>query len=162
MVKYLQTPMIEYRLATEDDIDDLVSLRIIFLQEAEEIDSSKSTEELRKSLYDYFEDKLATGSFSSWLAVENGRIIATSGLSFHIVPPSFGNPSGEEAYLMNMYTLPKYRKKGIGGELLVKTLEGAKRRGIKKIRLHTTAIGKSLYEKRGFVNSNSEMILVLD
>ena len=52
---------------------------------------------------------------------------------------------------MNMYTLPEYRKQGIGGNLLNKILNEARKRGIRKIRLHTTDIDKSLYEKKGFV-----------
>lgn len=153
--------MVDYRLTTMEDIGNLVLLRMIFLQEAEEVGSSSSAEELKKSLYSYFKEKIPNKLFVSWLAEDEGKIIATSGLSFHVVPPSYENPLGEEAYLMNMYTLPEYRKQGIGGNLLNKILNEARKRGIRKIRLHTTDIGKSLYEKKGFVETKSEMVLLL-
>lgn len=153
--------MVNYRLTTMEDIDNLVLLRIIFLQEAEEVEPSSPIEELKKSLYNYFKEKIPNKLFVSWLAEDEGKIIATSGLSFHVVPPSYENPSGEEAYLMNMYTLPEYRKQGIGGNLLDKTVNEAKKRGTRKIRLHTTDIGKPLYEKKGFVETKSEMVLLL-
>jgi len=151
--------MLSYRLATIDDIDDLVSLRIIFLQEAEEVNPSISVDEMKASLYNYFKDKISSNLFVSWLAFDEEKIVATSGMSFHIVPPSHGNLTGEEAYLMNMYTLPEYRKQGIGGELLNRTIEEAWKRGIRKIRLNATAIGRSLYEKRGFKEETSAMVL---
>ena len=154
--------MINFRLATLEDIDELVSLRISFLQEAEEVDSSKPTDEVKSFLYKYFKEKIPNELFVSWLATENNKIIATSGISFHVVPPYLGNPSGEEAYLMNMYTLPKYRKQGIGTKLLDKTVEEAKMRGIKKIRLSSTTIGRPLYIKKGFVEDNSEMVLLFN
>ena len=153
--------MVNYRLTTMEDIDNLVLLRIIFLQEAEEVEPSSPIEELKKSLYNYFKEKIPNKLFVSWLAEDEGKIIATSGLSFHVVPPSYENPSGEEAYLMNMYTLPEYRKQGIGGNLLDKTVNEAKKRGTRKIRLHTTDIGKPLYEKQAFVETKSELVLLL-
>ena len=59
-----------------------------------------------------------------------------------------------------MYTLPEYRKKGTGSILLDKSVDEAKKRRIKKIRLHATDIGRSLYEKKGFVSKNIEMVLL--
>lgn len=67
-------------------------------------------------------------------------IVATSGVSFSTVPPSFGNVSGEEAYVMNMYTLPRARKKGIGTILLGKIIEEITEKKIKKVRLLTTEL----------------------
>jgi len=89
-------------------------------------------------------------------------IVATSGVSFSTVPPSFGNVSGGEAYIMNMYTLPRARKKGIGGTLLGKLIEDMAKKKIKKVRLITTELGKLLYIRAGFKESNSEMVLNLD
>ena len=124
--------MVNYRLTTMEDIDNLVLLRIIFLQEAEEVEPSSPIEELKKSLYNYFKEKISNKLFVSWLAEDEGKIIATSGLSFHVVPPSYENPSGEEAYLMNMYTLPEYRKQRIGGNLLDRTINEARKKRDKK------------------------------
>ena len=154
--------MIKYRLATEEDVEELVKLRIEFLHEAEEIDPSTPSDVLRSNLTNYFQTRLLDGSFITWLATTSEKIVGTSGMLFQTYPPFFGNPTGEEAYIMNMYTLQEHRGKGIGTTLLEKLIEEASNRKITRIRLHATDIGRAIYGKRGFEDTNSEMILKLD
>ena len=154
--------MTQYRRAKLDDIEELVKLRIKFLYEAEKISKETSSDLLQKSLINYFTTHLKNKEFVAWLAVEDNMIIGTSGVCFNFVPPSFGNISGVEAYIMNMYTLPEARKKGVGTVLLGKLIEDITERKVKKARLITTEIGKSLYLKAGFQENNSEMVLCLE
>ncbi len=154
--------MIKYRRATEKDIDKLVELRIEFLYEAENISKDTPFEELRNSLYDFFQRNMKSEHFISWIAVQEEKIIATSGLVFYGIPPLFENISGREAYLMNMYTIPSFRRKGIGTELLKKLIEEVRKRSIRKVRLITSEYGKQLYEKNGFKYNENEMYFLLD
>ena len=154
--------MIQYRRAQLNDIEELVKLRIQFLYEAEKIEKEKSSHLLQKSLTNYFTIHLKNEEFIAWFAVEDSVIIGTSGVCFSVVPPSFGNITGGEAYIMNMYTLPEARKKGVGTKLLEKIIEDVAERKINKVRLITTEIGKSLYLKTGFKENNSEMVLNLE
>ncbi len=154
--------MVHYRKATLTDVENLVNLRIKFLYEAEKIDEETPSDLLEESLSKYFTIHLQNGEFIAWFAVEDDLIVATSGVSFSTVPPSFGNVSGAEAYIMNMYTLPQARKKDIGTTLLGKLIEDIAEKKIKKVRLLTTEIGKSLYIKTGFKESDSEMVLNLE
>ena len=41
------------------------------------------------------------------------------GVSFFEVMPTYNNPSGTKAYIMNMYTKPEYRRKGIAYKTLI-------------------------------------------
>ena len=154
--------MIHYRRADLADVENLVYFRIKFLYEAEKIDEETSSDFPKESLIKYFTIHLQSGEFIAWLAVEDDMIVATSGVSFSTVPPSFGNVSGEEAYIMNMYTLPQARKKGIGTTLLRELIEDIAKKKIKKVRLLTTELGKSLYIRRGFKESDSDMVLNLE
>ncbi len=101
------------------------------------------------------------GTFLAWFAESNDEIIATSVLSIIEKPPHLWNFTGLEVYIMNMYTKPEWRRKGIGSVLLEKLLEEAKQRGIHQITLHTTPDGKLLYEKFGFKQGHHEMHLSL-
>lgn len=88
--------MIKYRKATENDISELVRLRIEFLKEANEkqnidADIKKETENL---LYAYFKENLSSGKFIAWLGISKGNIIATSGLCFYNIPPLFKKING--------------------------------------------------------------------
>ena len=71
-----------------------------------------------------------------------------------------GNPSGKKAYIMNMYTNPAYRRKGIAIKTLDMLVQDAKKRGITQISLEATDMGRLLYEKYGFVPMNAEMELI--
>lgn len=71
--------------------------------------------------------------------------------------PTYHNPSGKKAYIMNMYTKPLYRRNGIAKRTLALLVEDAKKRGITSISLEATEIGRPLYEKFGFVQMKNEM-----
>ena len=73
--------------------------------------------------------------------------------------PTYHNPSGNKAYIMNMYTNPEYRRQGIAFETLRLLVEDAKSRGVNAISLEATDMGRPLYEKYGFIKMNDEMEL---
>ena len=105
--------MITYRIASPADAQALARMRCTFLMEAADLSSEAQLSEMEPVLLAYFTAALADGSFVAWLALDDDAIIATSGLSFSLVPPSYGNKSGKIAYIMNMYTCPN-----IAGEVL--------------------------------------------
>jgi len=51
---------------------------------------------------------------------------------------------------MNMYTVPRFRRKGICSMLLEKLTATAKEMGINAFELHATKDGEPVYEKNGF------------
>lgn len=160
--------MIEFRKATIEDISELVGLRIELLKEINredniDVETQTGVEEL---LHNYFRNNLPNEKFIAWLAIDEGKIIATSGLCFYSVPPLFkkidGNikkMNGNIAYIMNIYTVPEHRGEGIAKRLFEKVLTEAKSLGYKKITLHATDMGQRLYIKYGFKVTDSEMIL---
>ena len=154
--------MYDIKEASLDDIEKLTDLRIEFLREALEIDANNPLDELTESIRSYFQEKMSKGEFLSLLAIHNDEIIATSGISFYSLPPSNLNVSGQLAYIMNMYTKPKWRRKGIGTKLFQELIEIAKRKGIKVIKLHATDDGKRIYESFKFQYENNYMSLTLD
>ena len=72
--------------------------------------------------------------------------------SVHIrrVPGNFKNPSGVWGYLMNMYTLPEYRGRGICSRILTLLVDEGRQLGITAFELHATEQGRPVYEKNGF------------
>lgn len=153
--------MYSLRKATYVDVDILVDFRIEFLKEFQNIPSDNEMEIFRKSLKNFFLDKMKSGEFIAWFAVSENKILATSGLSFLQRPPHFFNKTGKFAYIMNMYTKPNWRRKGVGSALLEKLFEEIKNKGINTVFLHATPAGRPLYEKYGFRESDGEMILKL-
>ena len=151
------------RLATKDDIPELIELRIKFLKEVHSNPSEEELESIQEHLKRYFQKSMKDGTFLAWLAVdENGDVIATSGLVIVSKVPQTWNPTGKESYIFNMYTIPSWRRKGIGSTLLEKLLEESKARGIHHVDLHASELGRSVYEKFGFKTNKHYMNLWLE
>ena len=151
--------MITYRKAILSDAAKLAEIRSIFLKEINNVTSEEERIIVEQANLEYFRTALGNNTFTSWIALDNEEIIATSGLSFSIVPPVFHVLDGKVAYIMNIFTFPLYRNRGIGTELFKRIVEEAKQFGYKKITLNASDMGKPLYEKYGFKDVHGGMVL---
>jgi GNAT superfamily N-acetyltransferase len=152
--------MYKIRLATLDDVDALVSLRLVFLEEVGSVRSGDDCGELGAAIRDYLVRKMPTGEFLAWVAEGEDGIVGTSGVTLFERPPNGANVAGIEAYLSNMYTVPNRRGKGIGTALVEAVVAHLKETRARRIWLHATEEGRPLYEKAGFVASETDMELV--
>ena len=149
--------------ATIEDIPKLIECRIEFVKEVNMKASEEELDNYCEHLEKYFLRHLKDGSFISWVAVDaKQNIIATSGLEIQLKIPQLWNLPGKESYVLNMYTKPEWRRKGIGSALLEKLLDESKKIGINLVSLHATEIGRSLYEKNGFKPNHHYMYRILD
>lgn len=153
--------MYEIREATLSDIDDIVTIRMKMLFELGKLETEDGTRKLRSLTRDFFIRKFQTGEFKVFCAVKDDTIIATTGIQFLERPPLYENPHGIEAYIMNLYTEPEHRGKGVASKLLEKVIEYARERKAGRIVLHAMGKDKRVYEKAGFVSTTNEMELVL-
>jgi GNAT superfamily N-acetyltransferase len=149
------------RLANVDDIDDLVELRVKLLQEVGEIKTNKEVEQVRLANKNYLNSTILQGDFVAYLAEFDSHIVAISGIVFFKRPPHINSLSGIEAYIMNMYTLPKYRGKGIAGNLLDNCIQHCMKNKVGRVWLHASPEGRVLYSKKGFIGKATEMELFL-
>ena len=146
-----------FRIAKEEDIHHLVRLRIEFLKEIQIDAPERDMLIFKEKLTDYFLRNMRNGTFLAWFAEADGEVIATSGLAIIERPPQLWNINGKEGYIMNMYTKPSWRRKGIGSALLDKLMDEIKKRDVILATLHATPDGRPLYEKYGFVHGHHEM-----
>jgi ribosomal protein S18 acetylase RimI-like enzyme len=138
--------MLKYRKANIDDISELIDLRKKQLVD-EGIDPNI---DIDTELYIFFKNKLNDGSLIQWLVEENKEIIACGAIIFYEFPPTYTNKSGRKAYITNMYTKQNYRGRGIATNLLTKLVDEAKTLGISKIWLGASQMGRPVYKKFGF------------
>ncbi len=148
-----------YKKATLNDLDILADTRVEVLKAANKLDGSVDMSEVRKKSLDYYESALADGSHIAYLVYDGDNVVGTGGVSFYKVMPTYHNQSGMKAYIMNMYTSPDYRRKGIALRTLNLLVSKAIERGITFISLEATNMGRPLYEKYGFVKMHDEMEL---
>lgn len=152
--------MYKIRLATLDDVDALVSLRLVFLEEVGSVRSVDDCGELGEAIRDYLVRKMPAGEFLAWVAESEDGIVGTSGVTIFERPPNGGNVSGIEAYLSNMYTAPGWRGRGVGTALVAAVVAHLKGTRARRIWLHATEEGRPVYERAGFVASETDMELV--
>lgn len=150
--------MMEYRKAVIEEADALAKLRVAFLSESSYLESVEEKSRLYAANLMYFRQSFADHSFMAWLAVEDGVIVGTSGLSVYRLPPNKKNPGGCEGYISNMYTLPEYRGHGIASKLFDLTVEEARQMGCGKLHLVATEMGRPIYEKYGFTDASHVMV----
>lgn len=146
-----------YKKATIEDIDILTKTRIEVLRAANQLSDDADMTEVEKQSYEYYSKALRDGSHTAYLVFDGTNFIGAGGVSYYRVMPTYHNPSGNKAYIMNMYTSPKYRRKGIAYKTLDLLVRDAKSRGVNVILLEATEMGRPLYEKYGFVKMNNEM-----
>ena len=150
----------EYKKATIEDINELVRTRIIVLCAVNKLSDDVDMSVVEKESYEYCKRALETGEHITYLVYDNGTFIGAGGVSFYRVMPTYHNPTGKKAYIMNMYTAPEYRRKGIAIHTLDLLVKDAREQGASQITLEATEMGLSLYEKYGFVKMEDEMELI--
>lgn len=148
-----------YKTATQQNIDILVTTRIKVLRAANKLADQVDMSEVAAQSRDYYEKALKDGSHTAILVYDKDQIIGAGGISYFRVMPTYHNPTGRKAYIMNMYTNPAYRRKGIAYQTLNLLVADAKNKGIDAISLEATEMGRPLYEKFGFTGMNDEMEL---
>ena len=149
----------DYQRATIKDLEELVRTRIIVLRAANKLDESADMSEVEEQSRDYYKKAMTDGTHTAYLVYDGDKFIGAGGVSYYKVMPTYHNPSGEKDYIMNMYTAPDYRGKGIAFKTLDLLIQDAKIRGITAISLEATDMGRLLYEKYGFVKMDDEMEL---
>jgi GNAT superfamily N-acetyltransferase len=138
------------RRATVDDIEALVELRVAMQRENVADDVEVEWAAVGEACRRYFAETLPPELFVVFVTEAEGRIIATSGLSFVSRPPGSTSYSQSEGYVTNVYTVPAWRGKGVATAVLNSTIEYAKEQGARLVYLHTSDSGRSVYQKLGF------------
>ena len=150
-----------YKIASIEDLEVLVKTRIEVLRAANKLDDSVDMSEVEAESRTYYKKALADGSHTAILVFDGDKFAGAGGVSYYSVMPTYHNPSGRKAYIMNMYTKPEYRRRGIAFKTLDLLVSDAKNKGIAAISLEATDMGRPLYEKYGFVKMEDEMELPL-
>jgi len=110
----------------------------------------------------YFQDALASGEYVGWLAspaADSDNIIAGAGVQRRSVPPHPGVGGreivlGVQGVVLNVYTEPTWRRRGLAALLMQHVLNWAEANGVKSLVLHASHDARPLYERLGFVPTN--------
>lgn len=146
---------ITYRRAAINDVDILVKLRLEYLIVDRGELSRDETKAVITQLQDYFARQL-NSSFIAYLAEDDSKVISTVYMAVAEKPANLSFITGKTATILNVFTYPEYRGKGIATKLLSMTISEARAMNISYIELSATDSGKPIYEKLGFIPWHSK------
>ena len=148
--------MVEFKIATKDDIELLMSSRLEMLKVVNNLPQDyEYTDEIVNESRDYF----LNGDQVTVLALDGDVVAGCASMSFMRIMPTFSHPTGKRAHLMNVYTRSEYRRQGIAREMVNMLIDETWKRGATEISLDATKMGRPLYESLGFTNSTECMVL---
>jgi GNAT superfamily N-acetyltransferase len=150
--KYLME--IQYYLATEEDIPLLIQYRVEFMYEfmyefVKEV-AANDVETLKNNLDIYLRRAIPAKIFIAWYARCGDAFAGMGGIIIREMAPNILNLTGMQGYIVNMYTLPQFRKQGISSSILSRLIDSAKEQGVTSFELHASPSGEPVYIKRGF------------
>ncbi len=141
---------IEIRKIGPEDISTLVDYRLIYLTELQGEMKVNYREQLSRDLTVYFEKAIKEGRFTAVLAEKKGKAVSFGGMIIKEIPGDANRSTYLEGDILNMYTIPEERRKGISSLILEQLLAEAKRLELTKVALHTSKDGEKLYRKYQF------------
>ena len=148
-----------YKKADISYIDILMETRIEVLRAANQLPAEVDMSEVRHESCVYYKRALNDNTHTAYLVYDGDTVVGAGGVSFFQVMPTYHNPSGNKAYIMNMYTHPDYRRQGIAFKVLDMLVKECRERKITAVSLEATESGRPLYEKYGFIEMKHEMEL---
>ena len=149
--------MIEYRIATDKDIELMMQSRLEMLRVVNNLsDDYEYSEDIVNNSREYF----LNGDQTTVLVLDSDKVIGCASMSYMTIMPTFSHPTGKRAHLMNVYTNPSYRRQGIARKMVNMLIDDAWSKGATEISLDATKLGRPLYESMGFIDSNECMVLV--
>lgn len=103
---------------------------------------------------------LEDGSYRGWLVEVDGHVVAGGGVAIVGFQPTPSDPSPRRAWVLNMYTEPSFRRRGLARLVLESIIAWSREQGLRSLLLHASDAGRPLYESMAFAPTN-EMRLVL-
>jgi len=103
----------------------------------------------------WLEAKMTSGDYLAWLAVTDGDVVvAGAGLWLMDWPPHIVGSGARRGNILNVYTEPEFRRRGLARKLMEAVLEWCPANAVDIVVLHASPEGRTLYESLGFQASN--------
>ncbi len=151
---------IEIRQATANDAAVIARHRAAMFLEMHDLEASRAADLERRSTR-YLEAALASGEYVGWLAsptTARDRVVAGAGAQVRRTLPHPREPDGtahgNQAIVLNVYTEPEWRGRGIARTLMQSIIRWAGDAGMHTLVLHASDAGRPLYERMGFRTTN--------
>jgi len=148
------------RRADASDADVIAGHRVAMFRDMGEVASDALAAALRAAAASSLDTLLRNGAYVGWLATDAGRrIIAGAGVHIkeqlpRIAPDRTRIEVAAVPLVVNVYTEPDWRHRGVARALMQALMAWAADRGFDRVVLHASDDGRPLYTSLGFVATN--------
>lgn len=148
------------RQAGIDDLETVLHHRVRMFEDMGGRDPAV-LDHIRRLSRTFFDRALREGTYRAWLAeTTDGEVVGGGGVLIADGPGSPGENEPRRAWILNVYTEPEFRRRGVARSVMQIILEWCGGEGFATIYLHASPEGRALYESLGF-QRNNEMKLML-
>lgn len=102
----------------------------------------------------YLAKAMPEGTFRAWLACAGDRAVAGGAIVISPWPAHSYDLECRRATILNVYTDPDYRRRGIARQVVQTIIGWCRQQGFARVTLHASDDGRHLYESLGFEPSN--------
>lgn len=151
--------MIQFRVAQKSELSNLVKSRFEMMRTVNHLSQDYVFEEevienTKKAFLEVDQDTV--------LAVDGDTVVGCATACYHSILPTFTNPTGKRAYILNVYTHQAYRCQGIGTKMIEMLIALCRQNGVYDIGLDASPMGFPVYTKLGFCEQAHFKNLVLN
>jgi ribosomal protein S18 acetylase RimI-like enzyme len=150
----MNTPL-EVRPLTPEDVELICRHREdMFLESGRD---SSIVESMTAPFREWLRPRLTDGSYFGYVLMEQDSPIAGIGLMAIDWPPHPSHPlQDKRGYVLNVYVEKSHRRRGLARQLMALAEETFRERGLQFAILHSTNMGRPLYDGLGW-SSTTEM-----
>ena len=141
--------------ATTDDIPELVELRLAYLTEDSGPLDRDMADSIARDLPGYYRERLGR-DLLVYVVRDRDSIASCAFLLVVRKPMSPAFPTGMTGTVLNVYTRPASRRRGMARALMETMLRDTREMGLSVVELKATDDGYPLYLKVGFVDDVSK------
>ena len=146
-----------YRLATAKDINRLAELIWEHNNEDSTLDPDEKPEYIR-ICSEHLKHRLYN-DYYCWVAEDDGHIVSHIHIIITRKLPKPGNLNSFYGRLSQVRTIPEYRNKGVGSELMDKVKQWCRGQHIQELVVWPSDQSVSFYERAGFNGVNEIMVI---
>jgi GNAT superfamily N-acetyltransferase len=151
---------IAFRRAALEDAATIALHRRLMFRDMGHHDDSQPDAMVHKFL-PWLSEKMSAGEYLAWLAVTaENAVVAGAGLWLMDWPPHMLGSGARRGNILNVYTQPEFRHRGLASWLVEAALHWCKTHEVDLVILHASQQGRQLYESLGF-HAGNEMQMKL-
>ena len=139
-----------------EDVPQLIRMRFDFTAESKDI-APELYEPFHIECTEFFNEIKETDRWNIWIAEVEGVIVSHIFVEIIDTVPRPGRKKSPYGYVTNVYTVPEYRSKGIGGKIMEENNSWAKEYGLSFLVVWPSETSVEFYKKHGFEQEKEVM-----